>query len=86
MEDNRHPIVHLGHFYGHAVNATIKSFGGKGIETWGIYKSISPDKAKKGPWSKEEDDKRALYHLEKFGEKMQKFNDRCEWLMDRGLF
>ena len=88
MEDNRSSMEHLYHFYGHAINSFIKSVGGNGIETSGIYRNKSPDKAKNGPWPKEVDDQRASYHIEKYVEKNQKeFSENFhQWLLDKGLF
>jgi hypothetical protein len=50
------------HQHGHEYNAARKEEGKSGVETWGVYKTVSPKKAEKGEWSKEVDHKRADYH------------------------
>ena len=65
MSDNRKGIIHAIHCGGHVANALLKEGGHKGIETTSIYKSKSPKKAAKGPWSKQVDWDRANYHLQK---------------------
>ena len=42
-----------------------KENGKPGIEESGLYKSHSPEKASKGPWSVDVDHKRAEYHRQK---------------------
>ena len=65
MSDKRSGPVHVVHAVGHAANALIKHGGGKGIETNPIYRSKSPKKAAKGPWSEKVDWDRAKYHARK---------------------
>ena len=62
MSDNRIGFIHAVHAGGHFVNALLKLGGKPGIETSPIYRSQSPGKAAKGPWSKEVDWDRAKYH------------------------
>ncbi len=65
MSDNRHGYIHAIHAAGHFANALIKHGGGRGIETYPIYRSKSPKKAAKGPWSEQVDWDRAKYHAQK---------------------
>ena len=65
MSDNRKGYIHAIHAGGHLVNALIKHKGGRGIETYSIYRSKSPKKAAKGPWSEQVDWDRAKYHAQK---------------------
>lgn len=65
MSDNRKGYIHAIHAGGHLVNALIKHKGGRGIETYSIYRSKSPKKASKGQWSEQVDWDRAKYHAKK---------------------
>ena len=69
MSDNRSWVTHKIHQWGHEYNASRKEKGKSGIEESGWYKSHSPEKASKGPWSKEVDERRAEYHRQKADEK-----------------
>ncbi len=66
-QDTRPCIVHEIHAIGHSANYLIKDLGGKGIETWPVYRATSPQKAKQ--WSKEVDNNRSQYHLKQWIEK-----------------
>ena len=74
MTDNRSGIIHAIHSGGHFINALIKEGNHPGIETTGIYRSVSPKKSARGPWSKEKDYDRAKYH---FREAFQTKNNPC---------
>jgi len=63
--DNRSWITHKVHQWGHEYNASRKESGKSGIETSGIYRSVSPKGAKDKDWSIEVDNKRAEYHRQK---------------------
>ena len=77
-------LVHMGHAIGHGINKLLKENGKKGIEESDWYqrqlkKEQEKNKDKpqrKTPWSKEEDQKRKEYHLNKFNEEMEKIMDR----------
>ena len=58
-------FTHKVHQWGHEYNARRKENGKPGIEESGLYKSHSPEKASKGPWSVDVDHKRAEYHRQK---------------------
>jgi hypothetical protein len=44
MSDNRGWLNHRVHQQGHEYNATRKEEGKSGVETWGVYRSYSPNK------------------------------------------
>ena len=77
-------LVHMGHAIGHEINILLKENGKKGIEESNWYqrqlkKEQEKNKGKpqrKTPWSKEEDQKRIEYHLNKFNDDMEKIMDR----------
>ena len=50
-KDDRSWFTHKVHQWGHEYNASRKENGKPGIEELGWYKSHSPEKASKGPWS-----------------------------------
>ena len=78
-------IGHMTHAIGHGINKLLKEKRKKGIEESDWYqRQVKKEQEKnkdkpqrKIPWSKEEDQKRIEYHL-------QKFNDEMEKIMERG--
>lgn len=74
MTDNRPGYIHAIHSGGHLINAWMKEGRHPGIETTHIYRSVSPGKAAKGPWSKQVDYDRAKYH---FGKTFHTQNQPC---------
>ena len=73
QEDNRRWITHKIHQWGHEINGYWKEKSGKpGIESLGIYRSISPGKNGR-VWTSEIDWKRASYHKTRSIEKCNIF-------------
>ena len=61
-KDNRGWVTHKIHEYGHDYNYNRKENGKQGIETTGIYRTVSPGKAKDKDWDKKIDKQRSDYH------------------------